>query len=165
GIEVRPPDVNRSGINFALEHDADAATGTEPFIRFGLATVKNVGHGAAEGIVEARDAGGPFTSVEDFAKRIDARALNKRVLESLVKAGALDSLGNRGTLLNNIDRIVSLAQREAKLKETGQSTMFDMFGENVAKPLPSLELDAAEIQKAEQLRWEKYLFVGYVSDD
>ncbi len=163
GIEVRTPDVNRSGVNFELERDEGDAH-AEPFIRFGLATVKNVGYGAAEGIVEAREASGPFTNVEDFAKRIDARALNKRVLESLIKSGALDCLGNRGTLLNSVDRIISLAQREAKLKETGQSTMFDMFGENVATPLPSLVLDEAEIPKAEQLRWEKELLGVYVSE-
>jgi DNA polymerase III subunit alpha len=159
GITVRTPDVNRSRSNFALE-DEDG----EPVIRFGLATVKNVGHGAADEIVRAREEGGPFTSVEDFAKRVDLRALNKRALESLVKSGALDSLGDRGTLLANVDRIVSLAQREAKLKETGQSTMFDMFGENVATPLPSLELADAQVSKAEQLSWEKDLLGVYVSE-
>src|SRR5581483_103699 len=115
-------------------------------------------------IVAARAEGGAFRDIEDFLKRVDVRALNKRALESLVKAGALDGLGARGTLLANIDRIVSLAQREAKLKETGQSTMFDLFGDSVATPLPALELQEAEVSKAEMLSWEKQLLGVYVSE-
>ena len=112
----------------------------------------------------AREEGGPFADIEDFIKRVDLKALNKRALESLIKAGALDALGDRGTLLANLDRIVSLAQREAKLKETGQSTMFDMFGDSVATPLPALELVDAEVSKAEMLSWEKELLGVYVSE-
>ena len=143
-----------------------------PTIVFGLATVKNVGHSAAEGITLARAEGGDFTSIEDFTKRVDMKALNKRALESLIKCGALDALAasaggaaiGRGTLLANLDRIVSLAQRELKLKETGQSTMFDMFGDSVATPLPSLELVDAEVSKAEMLSWERELLGVYVSE-
>jgi len=138
--------------------------GESPVIRFGLGDVKNVGGAVAEAIVAARAEGGAFRDIEDFLKRVDAKALNKRALESLVKAGALDCLGARGTLLANIDRIVSLAQREAKLKETGQSTMFDMFGDSVATPLPALELQEAEVSKAEMLSWEKELLGVYVSE-
>ena len=158
GITVRPPDINRSGANFELQDDA-----SEQVIRFGLGTVKNVGSGAAEAILAAR-AEGPFRDVEDFTRRVDLRALNKRALESLIKSGALDCLGARGTLLTNLDRILSLAQREAKLKETGQSTMFDMFGDNVATPLPALELVEAEIPRAEMLSWERELLGVYVSE-
>ncbi|HXK34596.1 MAG TPA: DNA polymerase III subunit alpha, partial [Dehalococcoidia bacterium] len=168
GIDVLPPDVNASAVSFSLEERA----GGEPAIRFGLANVKNVGEGAAEGIVSARDEGGPFTDIEDFIKRADLKALNKRALESLSKAGALDALAGRpeapsqgrGTLLANLDRIVSLAQREAKLKETGQATMFDMFGDSVATPLPALELVEAEVSKAEMLSWEKELLGVYLSE-
>jgi len=159
GIRVRPPDVNRSGAGFELQEVEG-----EPAICYGLATVKNVGHGAAESIVAAREAGGPFANIEDFTKRVDLRTLNKRALESLVKCGALDALGGRGTLLENLDRIVSLAQREAKLKETGQATMFDMFGDSVATPLPALELVEADVSKAEMLAWEKELLGVYVSE-
>src|SRR6185295_18277478 len=123
-----------------------------------LETVKNVGYGAAENIVAARAEGGPFTSVDDFAKRVDLKTINKRALESLIKAGALDALGGRGTLLANVDRIVSLALREAKLKETGQSTMFDMFGDTVDTPLPAIELGRqGDVPKAELLSWERDL--------
>jgi DNA polymerase-3 subunit alpha len=167
GIAVRPPDVNRSAVSFEL-HVVDGVS----TIVFGLATVKNVGFGAAESITQARAEGGEFTCIEDFTKRVDMKALNKRALESLIKCGALDALGDRpdgrpsgrGTLLANLDRIVSLAQRELKLKETGQSTMFDMFGDNVATPLPSLELVESEVSKAEMLAWERELLGVYVSE-
>jgi len=160
GIDVLPPDVQRSGVTFELEEREGAA----PAIRFGLATVKNVGTAAAENIVQARAEGGAFAGIEDFAKRVDLKTLNKRALESLVKCGALDALGGRGTLLTNLDRIISLAQREAKLKESGQSTMFDMFGDSVATPLPALELLEAEASKAEMLAWERELLGVYVSE-
>jgi len=162
-MDVRPPDVNRSGVNFELD-----TSGDKPVIRFGLATVKNVGAGAAEAIVQAREEGGEFTSIEDFVKRAGINAINKRVVESLIKAGALDCVveeaEQRGTLLRNVDRIVSLAQREAKLKETGQSTMFDMFGDSVATPLPALVLEQAPASHAEMLAWEKELLGVYVSE-
>jgi DNA polymerase-3 subunit alpha len=161
GIEVLPPDINHSQLGFALQSSEGVAS---PVIRFGLGTVKNVGNAAAEGIVAAREDGGPFADIEDFIKRIDLKAVNKRALESLIKAGALDPLGERGTLLANIDRIVSLAQRELKLKESGQSTMFDMFGDNVATPLPALEMVDAAVTKAEMLSWEKELLGVYVSE-
>jgi DNA polymerase-3 subunit alpha len=159
GITVKPPDLNLSGVNFELKEEDG-----EPVIRFGLATVKNVGAGAAEMIVQARGEGGAFTSIEDFTKRVDLRNVNRRALESLVKCGALDTLGVRGTLLLNLDRIVSLAQREAKLKESGQSTMFDMFGDSVSTPLPALELVESDVSKAEMLSWERELLGVYVSE-
>jgi DNA polymerase-3 subunit alpha len=159
GITVLLPDVNRSGIGFQLE-DADRGLA----IRFGLETVKNVGYGAADNIVSVRNEGGTYTSIDDFATRVDLKTINKRALESLIKAGALDSLGGRGTLLANLDRIISLAQREAKLKETGQSTMFDLFGDSVATPLPSLELLESDVPKAELLSWERELLGVYVSE-
>ncbi len=159
GITVLPPDVNRSATGFQLEDHEDGLA-----IRFGLETVKNVGSGAAENVVRVREEDGPYASVEDFARRVDLKALNRRALESLIKAGALDAFGGRGTLLANVERIVSLAQREQRLKESGQSTMFDMFGDSVATPLPSLELIESEATKAEQLSWERELLGVYLSE-
>jgi DNA polymerase-3 subunit alpha len=161
GITVLLPDVNRSGSGFQLEATAG---GGPPAIRFGLSTVKNVGAGAAENIVAARDGGGPFTNIDDFATRVDLKSINRRALESLIKSGALGALGGRGTLLASIDRIISLAQREAKLKESGQSTMFDMFGESVATPLPPVDLQESDVPKAELLSWERELLGVYVSE-
>jgi DNA polymerase-3 subunit alpha len=166
GIPVLPPDVGRSQVSFALEDLPDGQTS----IRFGLALIKNVGVGAAESLIAARDeaegGGRPFASIEDFCRRVNLRNLNKRALESLVKAGALDSLGShsRGTLLASLDRIVSLAQREQRLRETGQATMFDLFGESAATPLPALELAEEEVPRSEMLAWEKELLGVYVSE-
>ncbi|MBI4286120.1 MAG: DNA polymerase III subunit alpha [Chloroflexi bacterium] len=152
GIDVLPPDINRSQVNFSIEKGNGGTA-----IRFGLSAIKNVGAGAVEPIVAERHKGGIFKSVEDLCRRADLRAANKRVLESLVKVGALDSLGNRGALLANIDRILSLAQREQHLRETGQSTMFDLFGQTAPVPLPSLELKDADVPLREKLAWEREL--------
>ncbi len=157
GIKVLPPDVNRSRVNFALEQDDGHLA-----IRFGLANIKNVGTGIVAGIIETRDAGLPFASIEDFCQRVDCHHLNKRALESMIKAGAFDGLGGRGTLLANLDRLIALAQRTQKLRESGQATLFDLFGE--AASGPSLKLEEAEVPLATQLSWEKELLGVYVSE-
>jgi DNA polymerase-3 subunit alpha len=160
GIRVLPPDINRSGENFGIEQvEAGAAA-----IRFGLAATKNVGATAIRPIISIRDQSGPFNSIDDFCRRADLRNLNKRALESMIKAGALDSLGSRGSLLAGIDRILSLAQTEQRLKEVGQSTMFDLWGQSVEVPLPSLDLPDVEIPAKERLAWEKELLGVYLSE-
>ena len=159
GINVLPPDINRSQVTFSIEKDGDA-----PAIRFGLAAIKNVGPGAVEPIVTERNKGGEFKSIEDLCRRCDLHGVNRRVVESLIKAGAFDSLGSRGTLLNNVNRILSLAQREQRLRETGQSTMFDLWGEKTPLPMPSLDLETADVSVKEQLTWEKELTGVYLSE-
>ncbi|MFC1915411.1 DNA polymerase III subunit alpha [Chloroflexota bacterium] len=159
GITVLPPDINRSQVTFSIEKDGEA-----PAIRFGLAAIKNVGVGAVEPLVAERNKGGDFKSVEDLCRRCDLRGVNKRVIESLIKAGVLDSLGSRGTLLNNINRILSLAQREQQLRETGQFTMFDLWGEEMPVPMPSLDLETVDVPVREQLGWEKELTGVYLSE-
>ncbi len=163
GIPVLAPDVNQSGVNFGLEDLADGRTG----IRFGLAMIKNVGTGAAESLIESRQPG-PFTSLDDFCRRINARNLNKRALESLAKAGALDAVAGtpdaRGSLLMNVDRLVNLAQQSQKLRETGQTTMFDLFGEQVATPLAGFDLESLPIPRQEILAWEKELLGVWLSE-
>ena len=160
GIAFLPPDINRSKANFALEPQEDGGEA----IRFGLQHIKNVGAGAAEGIVEERIENGPFASIEDFCRRANLKTVNKRALESLTKSGALAGLGDRGTLLANLDRLVSLAQREQKLRDSGQATMFDLFGDQVATPMPGLELEEAPVPRAEELAWEKELLGIYASE-
>ncbi len=157
GIPVLGPDVNASAPNFVTERTAEAIG-----VRFGLGNIKNVGMGAAEAIIVERNAGGPFASVEDFCKRVPG--MNRRVMESLVKAGALDRLGDRGTLLANVERILALAAREEKLRLSGQSTMFDLFGDSVDTPMPALELEHVDVPKSEQLAWERELLGVYVSE-
>ena len=162
-IPVLAPDVNHSDVTFAIEPHSEGRRA----IRFGLAAVKNVGVGAVEPLVQARRDGGHFQSVEDLCRRVELKGLNRRTLESLIKAGALDSLdAHRGALLAGLDRILSLAQREAKLRETGQTTMFDLFGETVDAPLPALELPyAEEVSPREKLTWERELLGVAFSDN
>jgi len=160
GLTVLPPDVNRSQASFSIEKDDSNA----PAIRFGLTAIKNVGPGAIEPIVAERGKGGEFKSIEDLCRRANLRGVNKRVLESLIKAGALDCLGDRGSLLNNTNRILSLAQREQRLQETGQSTMFDLWGETMPVPTPSLDLQEVDISIKEKLTWERELMGVYLSE-
>ena len=165
GIEVCPPDVNLSYPHFAIEVGHDTATGGRATaIRFGLAQVKNVGQAGVEALVAEREEHGPFASLEDFARRIQPRELNRRVLESLAKAGALDGLSERGTVVAGVDRLLALAQQEQRLRETGQTSMFDLFGDEVDTPLPALELDAVEIPRRERLMWEKELLGTYITE-
>ena len=151
-IQVLRPDINLSDIDFTMELDNGSSS-----IRFGLSAVKNVGDGAVRPLVEARQEDGPFKSVEDMCRRANLHNLNKRALESLIKVGALDSLEDRGSLLGGIDRILSMSQRESDLKNSGQTTMFDLWGASVATPLPELELERIRIQPGESETWEKEL--------
>lgn len=104
GIVVKNPDVNESNTGFKLESDPESLEGHA--IRFGFSAIKNVGHAAIESIIEARDKG-KFTSLQDFCQRVDNRKVNKRVFESLIKAGAMEAFGNRASLLENLDEIRS----------------------------------------------------------
>jgi len=159
GIQVLPPDVNSSRETFAIEQSEDGQA-----IRFGLAAIKNVGESAIQPIIASRDADGPFNSIDEFCRKADLRSLNKRALESMIKAGALDSLGDRGGLLSGVDRILSLAQAEQRLREAGQSTMFDLWGQSVDTPLPGLELPQSEASPNERLAWERELLGVHFSE-
>jgi DNA polymerase-3 subunit alpha len=156
GIRVLPPDINHSQINFSIEGDGA--------IRFGLAAIKNVGFGAVEPLVAEREKNGEFKSIEDLCRRADMRSINRRVLESLIRAGALDCLGDRGTLLGNVARILALAQREQRLRESGQATMFDLWGKSMPTPIASLDLEPAELPTKEKLAGERELTGVYLSE-
>ncbi len=158
-IRVLAPDINHSQANFSIEKLADST----PAIRFGLTAIKNIGPGAIKPIISQRSKG-DYRSIEDLCRRADLGGVNKRVMESLIKAGATDCLGDRGTLLNNVGRILSLAQREQRLRETGQSTMFDLWGETTNVPMPSLDMVAADIPIKEKLAWERELMGVYLSE-
>ena len=153
-IEVRPPDVNHSDVPFIIE----GQRGGPQAIRFGLGAIKGVGEAAIAAVVESRGAE-PFASVEDLCRRMDMKGINKRIMESLIKAGALDALEpSRGALLAGLDRIMGLANQEAKRRESGQTTMFDLFGESVDAPLPELQLPTtADAGKQEKAGWEHEL--------
>ncbi|HXY16739.1 MAG TPA: DNA polymerase III subunit alpha [Gaiellaceae bacterium] len=158
GIEVLPPDVNLSMTDFAVR---------EGKIRFGLTAVKNVGEGAAEAIVRAREEHGPFASIFDFTERLGPQIANKRGLESLVNAGALDSTGaSRKGMLAVLDHAVQHGQTIALDRMTGQGSFFDDDHTAAANVLgdryPSIP--AAEFEKSELLRREKETLGLYVSE-
>ena len=116
GIQILPPDINTSRAAFGVAGDQ---------IQFGLTAVKNLGAGAIEGIEAARDQAGPFRGLYDFCRRVDTRVLNKRALESLIKAGAFDSLGgHRGQYILALDRDLDAAQRQQKMEREGQLSLF-----------------------------------------
>ncbi len=118
GIRVEPPDINVSDATFT-PHAAG--------IRFGLAAVKNVGHSAIESIVAARAKLGRFRNLFEFAENVDLRLLNKRVLESLIKSGALDALGRRAQLMATLDRAMERGQKAQRDAEAGQHGLFGVF--------------------------------------
>jgi DNA polymerase-3 subunit alpha len=126
-IKVEPPSINRSHVEFTVEDGR---------IRYALAALKNVGQQAVQHVVELREEGGPFTSLADFARRLDARFVNKRALESMAKAGAFDELNpNRAQVLGGVEAILSMANRTSAEREVGQSDMFG-GGEAGANDLP-----------------------------
>ena len=154
GLEVLPPDVNESGWKFTVVGDRR--------IRFGLGAVRNVGRGAIESILDARSRG-PFTSLADFAGRIDLRLCNKRVLESLVAAGACDSLGgHRKQLVEGLDRVLAEAQLQQQEREAGQASL---FGEAAAahRPAPPTLPDVPPWTEAERLVREKEVLGFFIS--
>ena len=154
GITVEPPSINHSRSGFTIERDSDG----NDAIRFGLAAVKNVGASAIDPIVEAREASGPFKDIEDICRRVDSRSLNRRTLESLIRVGAFDPFGGRGNLLESVDRIIAAVQRQSKLRESGQTSMFDMLGESV--PIPMIEIgitDGDDTTDQERVIWERDL--------
>ncbi|HXI17642.1 MAG TPA: DNA polymerase III subunit alpha, partial [Chloroflexota bacterium] len=162
GVEVLPPDVNRGGLTFTLE-DHHGATA----IRYGLSGIKNVGHGAIEKLVEVRATEGNFTDLADFCRRTDLRQLNKRALESLVKAGAMDAFGERAALLAGLDTAMGQAQQDQRARQVGQTNLFDLFGDGgaagVAAPVFRLP-DVPAVERRQRLVWEKEMLGLYISE-
>ena len=150
-IPVLPPDVNESGTVFTVVDNGQA-------IRFGLSSVKNFGDGVSEAILKEREAHGSYTSLADFLSRVGSKNLNRKSLESLIKCGALDSLGSRGTLLLNIDVLLTF-HKDATAVESQDS----LFGASLGA-LPSLSLaEGTPISLGTKLEWEKELLGIYVS--
>lgn len=155
GITVLPPDVNESFVEFAV------VPGKEQ-IRFGLAAIKNVGTGAVEEILRAREEKS-FASLEDFLTRVDSSIVNRKAMESLMKAGAFDSFGARATLLHNLEAIMAFTARLQKQANSGQT---DLFGSHAgASEHPRLELQTppGEPDNNLQLQWERELLGIYLS--
>ena len=151
GIEVLPPDVNESAVDFAV---------VEGKIRFGLNAVKNVGENACRAIVAARAEGGPFTNIWDFTDRVDPQLVNKRALESLIKAGALP--GSRKSMLEVLDQALGSGNAAHDARRFGQGSIFDLGDEPQQVQYPVLS--AEEFDKADLLHMEKESLGLYVSE-
>src|SRR6476659_6376556 len=139
GIPVEAPDINVSDANFTPHGSA---------IRFGLAAVKNVGHNAIESIVAARKELGRFKSIYEFCEKVDLRLLNKRVLESLIKSGAMDSFGRRAQLMAVLDKSMDQAQKAQRDAESGQHGLFGVFQQE--------EVSASQNKLPETPDWDEH---------
>jgi DNA polymerase III subunit alpha len=154
GIEILPPDINSSERTF---------TPNEGRIRFGLTGIKNVGDAAIVSVVEARNKLGRFDNLFQFCENVDLRLLNKRVIESLIKAGAADSLGaRRSQLLAVLDRAMEWGQRRQRVIESGQHGLFGAGAES-ATAAPTELPDVPELSESERLAGEKELMGFYVT--
>ena len=151
-IRVLGPSVNRSEAAYSIEQRPGGVA-----LRAGLASIKNVGDAAVLPIIEARRESGQFTSIEHLCRTADMSATNRKALESLIRAGALDDLGDRAALLVVVDKMLSLAQSEARLRESNQTSMFDLFGDSVPTPLATIDLPAESASVQEKMSWEKEL--------
>lgn len=164
GIQVEQPDINRSDLDF---------TPVNRKILFGLSAIRNLGQGAIEGILTARNTGGAFKTLADLCDRVDSRTVNRRALEALIYSGAMDSIQpNRQQLIKYLDLVISWAQSRAKERESLQYNLFDLSGGNKgnqknsaadwesAPPLPNIP----DYSQQEKLRLEKELLGFYVSD-
>jgi len=155
GIEILPPDVNESGKRFKPSGGA---------IRFGLAGIKNVGAGAAEALVAEREANGPYTGLVDFCSRVDPQALNRKVLESLVRCGAFDSIDTRrAKMFNGVAFAMARAADAIRDRKSGQGSLFSLMdGADEAQAAEDLP-DCEPWSQSEQLAAEKELLGVYMS--
>ncbi len=164
GVEVLPPDINKSQSGFTVEQvGTDPETGEPRWgVRFGLLAIKNVGTRPIEELVEARASGGPFRSLADVFARTDSKNLTRGAVECLIKAGALDSLGRRSQLLSALDRAITLGQQQRRMREIGQTSLFggpdtgDMADDFVLPDVP-------DHPQQQLLAWEKELLNIYLS--
>ncbi|MGH7312940.1 MAG: OB-fold nucleic acid binding domain-containing protein, partial [Candidatus Rokuibacteriota bacterium] len=155
GIRVEPPDVNVSQVTFSVSGQA---------IRFGLAAIKNVGEAAMESILATREKDGSFQGLEDFCARVDLRLVNRRVLESLIKAGAFDSLGlSRAHLMTTVDAALEAGQRRQRERVEGQASFFDLLPAAAATPRPEPVAVVPEWDADERLAFEKEVLGFYIS--
>lgn len=155
GIEILPPDINEGEARF---------TPSEAGIRYGLAAIKSVGKPIIDAIVEERRAGGLFLSLKDFCSRMNGKAVNKRALESFIKAGALDCLeGTRKQKMSAYAGILDGISQEKKVTMTGQMSLFDFAGEEEKEELETKLPDVGEYDKEMMLGFEKEVLGVYIS--
>lgn len=168
GIKIMAPDVNESFGTFTVvtagtkENRAVKANEVFDTIRFGLKAVKNVGEHIVDEIIRVRKEDGPYKDIFDLLERITDKDLNKKSLESLTKSGALDSFGERGQLLANIEKMLSFNKEIAKSKDNKQTSLFADLPTISWERVPLAAAPAAD--KNEKLAWEKELLGLYVSE-
>jgi DNA polymerase-3 subunit alpha len=159
-IPVLPPDVNYSLLDFAIQYN-DATQ--KRSIRFGLGAIKNASIASLEPIITEREANGKFENLADFCKRVDLPAVGKRTLESIIKAGALDSIEDRRKLIGNVEQLIATSAQQMKARNTGQLSLFDMGTTKVIDdPFDNLIVDSSLSQR-DLLTWEKELLGLYLS--
>jgi len=159
GLEVLPPDVNESRWKFTVPRDLR--------VRFGLGAVRGVGQGAVSSILRAREEGGPFTSLFDFLRRIDLRALNKRACEALIAAGAMDAFGHRAQLLAGLDSAYAEVQAREAEAAAGQGSLFDAGpseGPRTDPPLPVVETWSEQERLAREKEAVGFFISGHPLD-
>ena len=156
GVEVFGPDVNHSGRGFTVENEG---------VRFGLLAIKGIGEGPISEIVRARSSEGPFKSLADFCTRVDPKFVGKGAIETLIKAGAMDSLadGKRNQLLDAVERAMQFGKSERMAKERGMVSLFGDMEEITNAFEFSLNQNAEEISRKQLLAWEKELIGVYIS--
>ena len=156
GIPVLGPDINESYADFAT-------VGKEKKVRFGLAAIKGMGKALAEEVIEERDKNGPFKSICDFAKRVNATKFNKKSWESAIKTGVFDRFGDRSDLLFNLDKIQAYGNKMQKDAASGQTDLFGAMG--AAAEIPEVEIQPAPTKytEKEMLMWERDLMGLYIS--
>jgi len=148
GIEIEPPDVNRSEFAFGVSRGEA--------IRYGLGAIKGVGRGAVEAIVAEREANGPYRDLMEFCRRADLERVNRRTLEALIKAGAMDGIGaNRRTLMTLLPEAVKSAEQEARASAAGQDDLFGLPTAAAPRPTPQASPQLAEWNEQERLAAEK----------
>ena len=157
-MPVLPPDVNTSFKDFTVIKNIDG----RDQIRFGLLTIKNVGENVVSAMIEERKINGPYSSLADLLERVSSKDLNKKSLESLIKSGALDGIGERNQMLGNLESILAYHKDSALTRSKNQSSLFGLMNDRTK--LPQLKLSAASpATNEEKLRWERELLGLYVS--
>jgi DNA polymerase-3 subunit alpha len=156
GIEVLPPDVNESFPEFAVVPKKNQ-------IRFGLNAIKNVGKGAVEEIIRARDEVSHFGTLEDFFTNVNSRTANKKAIESLIKSGAFDRMGNRLQLLENVDLLVAYASKVQKEANSGQTDLFGGSADQHVRATLTLAEAVSPYTLTDELQWERELLGLYLS--
>ncbi len=163
GVDVLPPDVNESYVEFAIVPDPKNPDNRKAPIRFGMNAIKNVGTGAVEEILRARSES-QFKDLEDFFTRVHTKIVNRKALDSLIRSGAFDRYGERHILLHNLDTLLAFSSRVQKDLTTGQTDLFGNIEEAVdVRPQLKLDETVPQINQHEQLTWERELLGLYLS--